>query len=181
MINLFRDIPSGDNIPEEINVVVDIPKGSRNKTEYNEEKGYYQLDRVLYSPLFFPFEYGFIPQTESEDGDSLDVVLLVTYPTFAGCVVKARPIGVLLMSDENGTDNKIIAVPLEKVDPRFKDIQDIKDVNDHLKKEIEVFFADYKKLETEKYKYVKVNGWDGKEKAKEIIKKARKAWEEKNK
>lgn len=172
MANLFRDLPAGPNPPQEINVVVDIPKGGSNKYEYQEKGGYFQLDRVLYSPLFYPFEYGFIPQTASEDGDSLDVVLLTTFPTFPGCLIKARPIGVLLMKDEQGIDNKIVALPLEKVDPRFKEIQKIEDIDEHLKKEIEVFFKDYKKLETEKYKFVKVEGWQGVEVAQEIIKKA---------
>jgi len=177
MTNLFKEIPAGDNLPEEINVVIDIPKGAKSKFEYNEEGGYFKLDRVLYSPLFFPFEYGFIPQTHSEDGDSLDVVLLATYPTFSGCVIKARPVGVLLMKDENGTDNKIIAVPVDKVDPRFKEIKDIDDVGQHLKKEIEVFFSDYKKLEKEKYKYVKVEGWRGKDEAIKVIEKAAASWQ----
>ncbi|MFH1656925.1 MAG: inorganic diphosphatase [bacterium] len=168
-MNLYKDIPAGSNPPEEINVVIDIPKGSSSKFEYDEEKGYFALDRVLYSPLIYPFEYGFIPQTHSEDGDSLDVILLATYPTFPGCVIKARPIGVLLMSDEAGGDNKIIAVPVDKVDPRFKEIKDITDVGEHLKKEIELFMQDYKKLEVEKYKHVKVEGYAGKEKAKELI------------
>ena len=172
MTNLFKDISAGENPPSKINVVVDIPKGSENKYEYKEDGGYFKLDRTLFSPMFFPFEYGFIPQTTSEDGDSLDVVLLITYPTFSGCVIQARPIGVLLMKDEAGTDNKIIAVPLEKVDPRFKKIQKIEDLGEHLKKEIELFFADYKKLEKEKYKFVKIEGWKGVERAKKIIKKA---------
>lgn len=172
MTNLYKDIPAGKNPPEDINVVVDIPKGSSNKYEYNEEKGYFKLDRTFYSPLFMPFEYGFIPQTMSEDGDSLDAVLLVSRPTFPGCLISARPIGVLLMKDEEGVDNKIVAVPQEKVDPRFKEIKTIDDLGFHLRKEIELFFADYKKLETEKYKYVKVEGWEGLDKAKEIIKRA---------
>jgi len=129
--------------------------------------------------MFYPFEYGFIPQTASEDGDSLDVILLTTFPTFSGCVIKARPIGILLMKDEEGTDNKIIAVPSEKVDPRFKEVQDIDNLNEHQKKEIKNFFEDYKKLETEKYKYVKVEGFEKKEKAKEIIKKAIEKYREK--
>lgn len=168
-MNLFKNLSSGKNPPRDINVVIDIPKGCANKYEYNEEKGYTELDRVLYSPMFYPFEYGFIPQTHSEDGDSLDVILLTTFPTFPNCVVKARPIGVLLMSDEEGKDNKIIAVPTEKVDPRFKEIRDIQDLPEHLKKEIELFFADYKKLETEKYKHVKILGFENADKAKEII------------
>lgn len=172
MTNLYKDIPAGDNAPEEINVVIDIPKGCANKYEYNEEKGYTELDRVLYSSMFYPFEYGFIPQTASGDGDSLDVILLTTYPTFSGCLIKARPIGILLMEDEEGTDNKIVAVPVEKVDPRFKEIQDIDDVSEHYKKEIKVFFEDYKKLEPGKYEHVKVEGFGNRERAKEIIKKA---------
>lgn len=170
MINLYKDISPGDNPPEEINVMIDIPKGCSNKYEYKEEKGYFELDRVIYSPIFFPFEYGFIPQTSSEDGDGLDVVLLLTYPTFSGCLIKARPIGVLLMEDEKGIDHKIVAVPLEKIDPRFKNIKDIEDINEHLKKEIKVFFEDYKKLE--KDKFVKIKGWEKADKAKEIIEKA---------
>lgn len=176
-MNLFKDISPGKKPPQKINVVIDIPKGERNKFEYNEEEGYFELDRVLYSPFFFPFEYGFIPQTASEDGDSLDVVLLTTYPTFSGCVIKARPVGVLLMKDEKGRDNKIIAVPADKVDPRFKKIKNIKDLGQHFKKEIEVFFADYKKLEKEKYKHVKIEGWAGKEEAEKIIEKGIKAYQ----
>jgi len=174
-MNLYKDISPGDNLPEEINVIVDIPKGCSNKYEYKEEKGYFELDRVIYSPLFFPFEYGFIPQTLSEDGDSLDVLLLTTFPTFSGCLIKARPVGVLLMEDEKGIDHKIVAVPLEKIDPRFKNIKDIEDVNEHLKEEIKVFFEDYKKLE--KGKFVKIKGWENVKKAKEIIEKAIKKYE----
>jgi len=172
MTNLFKDLSPGSNPPEQINVVVEISQGFSNKYEYNKDKGYFELDRVLYSPLFYPVNYGFIPQTTSEDNNSLDVILLTTFPVFSGCVVKSRPIGVLLMKDEEGIDNKIIALPLEKVDPRFKEIQKIEDLGSHLKKEIELFFADYKKLEKEKYKFVKVEGWEGIEKAKETIKKA---------
>lgn len=170
MVNLYKDISPGDNLPEEINVIIDIPKGCSNKYEYKEEKGYFELDRVIYSPIFFPFEYGFIPQTSSEDGDALDVVLLLTYPTFSGCLIKARPIGVLLMEDEAGIDHKIIAVPQEKVDPRFKEIQDIKDLSEHFKKEVQVFFEDMKKLEPGKF--VKLKGWQRKDRAKELIKEA---------
>ena len=175
MINLYKDISSGDNLPDEINVIVEVPKNSSNKYEYNEKKGNFELDRIIHSPLFFPFEYGFIPQTLSEDGDALDVVLLATFPTFTGCLVKAMPVGVLLMEDEKGIDHKIIAVPLEKIDPHFKGIKDIEDINQHLKKEIEVFFEDYKKLE--KDKFVKIKGWEKADKAKEIIKKASEKYE----
>ena len=169
-MNLFKEILSGGNPPQEINVVIEVPKGSSNKYEYNEEKGYFELDRTLYSPLFFPFSYGFIPQTRSEDGDSLDVVLLSTFPVSPGCLVAARPIGLLVMEDEAGEDNKIIAVPQGKIDPRFKEIQDIQDLPDHLRKEIKEFFEAYKRLEPGKF--VKLKGWEKAEKAKEVIKKA---------
>lgn len=175
MTNLYKDISSGDNLPDEINVIVEVPKNSSNKYEYNEEKGNFELDRIIHSPLFFPFEYGFIPQTLSEDGDALDIVLLATFPSFTGCLVKAVPVGILLMEDEKGVDHKIIAVPSEKIDPHFKGIKDIEDINQHLKKEIEVFFEDYKKLE--KDKFVKIKGWEKVEKAKEIIIKASEKYE----
>ncbi len=181
MANLFKDISAGNNIPEEINVVVEITKGSSNKYEYNEKGGYFELDRTLFSPMYFPFEYGFIPQTKSGDGDSVDVVLISSRPTFQGCVISCRPLGVLLMSDEKGVDNKIIAVPLKEVDPRFKEVKKVEDIGLHLKEEIELFFSDYKKLEKEKYKLVKIEGWGDVEKSKEIINEAVKKYENENK
>jgi inorganic pyrophosphatase len=171
-MNLYKDISAGEKAPEQINVVVDIPKGCNNKYEYNEEKGYVELDRVFLMPMFLPCDYGFIPQTHSDDGDALDVLLLTTFPTVPGCVVKARPVGLLAMRDEAGIDNKIIAVPVEKVDPRFKEIQDIDDLGEYIKKEIKAYFENYKKLEPEKQKHVKVEDFENKEKAMEIIKKA---------
>ncbi|MCK4781821.1 inorganic diphosphatase [Candidatus Parcubacteria bacterium] len=171
MPNLLKILSPGSNPPEQINVVIDVAKGGSNKYEYKEE-GYFKLDRVLHSPLFFPFEYGFIPQTLYDDGDCLDVVLLTTFPTFPGCLVEARPIGMLLMEDEAGIDNKIITVPLKKVDPRFEEVESIDDLGKHFKKEIELFFADYKKLEEGKYEHVKIGGWKGIEEAKKVIKKA---------
>ncbi len=167
MNNLYKEIPAGENSPEEINVVVEIPEGNKNKYEYKEE-GFLGLDRTLFSPMFFPFSYGFIPQTLSEDGDSLDVILLLTYPVVPQCVVKARPIGVLFMADEKGTDDKIVAVPLEEVDPRFKEIRSVEDLGEHKRKEIETFFSDYKKLE--KGKHVEIKGWGKREDALRIIK-----------
>ncbi len=166
-MNLLKEISPGDKVPEEINVIVEIPKGSSNKYEYDEELGVLTLDRALYSPVHFPFEYGTMPQTLSEDNDPLDIVLLSTNPTFPGCLVKAEPIGVLLMEDEAGIDNKIVAVPKAKLDPRFAHIKDIKDLTDHQQKEIQEFFEIYKRLEPNKF--VKLTGWEGAKKAKEII------------
>lgn len=176
MSNLYKDVSPGDNAPEEINVVVEITKGSPNKYEYDEDNGYITLDRVIYSSVYFPFEYGFMPQTLSEDGDPLDIVLLSTHPSIPGCVVKARPIGILLMEDEAGEDNKIIAVPVEKIDPRFKDIKSEEDLSGHQKSEIQEFFETYKRLEPGKF--VKIKGWGGKEKAVEIINKSLNSYNE---
>jgi inorganic pyrophosphatase len=172
-MNLMHDIDAGSS--EEINVVVENVKGSSNKIEYDNENGCFSLDRVLYSPVFWPFDYGFIPRTWHEDEDPVDVVLLTTYPTFPGCVVKARPIGVIIMEDEKGIDDKIVAVPVK--DPRFKNVKSINDLNEHLKKEIQDFFESYKKLEPGKF--VKFKDWQGLEKAKEIIEKAKEAYKKK--
>ncbi|MCC5994346.1 MAG: inorganic diphosphatase [Candidatus Aenigmarchaeota archaeon] len=172
-MNLMHDIDAGSE--EEINVVVENVKGSSNKIEYDNERGCFMLDRVLYSPVFWPFDYGFIPRTWHEDEDPVDVVLLTTYPTFPGCVVKARPIGVIIMEDEKGIDDKIVAVPIK--DPRFKNIKSIDDLNEHLRKEIQDFFESYKKLEPGKF--VKFKEWQGVEKAKEIIRKAKEEYKKK--
>lgn len=169
MSNLFKDLTPGPNPPREINVVVEIPRGQNNKYEYDERQGYFELDRILFSPMFYPFEYGFVPRTAAEDGDSLDVVVLVTSKTFPGCVIKVRPVGVLMMKDEEGIDNKIIAVPTENVDPRFQATENLEDVEQHVKEEIQLFFKDYKKLERDKYEKVEVKGWDDKRRAQKLI------------
>ncbi|MEK7103802.1 MAG: inorganic diphosphatase [Patescibacteria group bacterium] len=169
-MNLFKDVPAGKNIPQEINVIVEIAKGTQNKIEYDEEKGYMTLDRTLYSPLIYPFEYGFIPQTRSGDGDSLDAILLATNPTFPGCVVKARPVAVMFLEDEGGIDNKIIFAPTDKLNPRFKEVQGLESIPDHTKKEIQEFFEVIKRLEPNKWQ--KVSGWGSKEEAEKMIKEA---------
>lgn len=154
----------------EILVFVEIPKGSVQKFEFDEKEGRIKLDRTLYGPMRFPFEYGFIKGTRGEDGDPLDCVLLTTFPTFPGCLVKARPIGVLEMEDEEGIDNKILAVPIEKVDPRFKEIQEVKDLPEHTLKEIKEFFETYKRMEPGKW--VKLREFKGKKEAEEMIERA---------
>ena len=155
-----------------LNVVIEIPKGSCNKYELDKETNRIMLDRTLYSSQHFPFEYGFIENTLSEDGDPLDVVVLATNPTFPGCVVPVKIIGMLDMEDESGIDYKIIAVPDDKIDPRFKEINDISDLKEHQKKEIQDFFETYKRLEPNKW--VKVTGFDSKQRAEEIIEKCKK-------
>jgi inorganic pyrophosphatase len=159
----------------EIEVFVEIPKYSKQKFEFDEKLKKIKLDRTLYGPVYFPFEYGFILETRGEDRDPLDCVLISTFPTFPGCVVKARAIGVLEMEDEEGIDHKILAVPVEKIDPRFKEIQDVNDLPSHLKQEIKEFFEIYKRLEPGKW--VKLRDFKKKEFAKELIEEAKKRFE----
>ena len=128
-----------------IEVVVEIPKGSRNKYEYDDRRGVFVLDRVLYSSVHYPTDYGFVPNTLAADGDHLDVLIIVEEPTFTGCHLLVRAVGVLIMQDEKGRDEKILAVPVR--DPRFDQISDLRDVPPHLLREIENFFATYKALE----------------------------------
>jgi inorganic pyrophosphatase len=156
----------------EILVFVEIPKNSKLKFEFDEKLKAIKLDRVLYGPNYFPFEYGFVKDTLGEDGDPLDCVLLSTFPTFPGCIVKARPIGILEMEDEAGVDTKILAVPVEKIDPRFAHIQDVNDLPEHTKKEIKEFFESYKRLEPGKW--VKLKDFKGREVAEKIIEEAKK-------
>ncbi len=154
-----------------IKIFIEIPKFSRQKFEFDEELQKIKLDRTLYSPMYFPFEYGFIPDTMAEDGDPLDCVLLSSFPTFPGCIVECEVIGVLEMEDEAGIDHKILAKPTEKVDPRFKEIKSVDDLSEHSKKEIRQFFEDYKRLEPEKW--VKLKEFKGKKVAEEMINKAK--------
>lgn len=155
-----------------LNIFIEIPKGSSNKYELDKESGKIMLDRALYSSVYWPFEYGFIENTLSEDGDPLDAVVLVNEPTFPGCVIPSKIIGMLNMEDESGIDYKIIAVPDDKIDPRFKHINSVDDLTEHQKKEIQEFFEIYKRLEPNKW--VKVKGFDSKERAEETIEKCKK-------
>lgn len=148
------DVPAGKNPPSEINIVIEIPKGSTNKYEVDQVTGVLKLDRVLYSPLFYPCDYGYIPQTLYNDGDPLDALVLLSHPTFPGCVIEAHPIGVLAMQDEKGPDEKVLCVAAR--DPRFNTWHTLADLNEHVRKEIVHFFEVYKALEE---KSVNVVGW----------------------
>jgi inorganic pyrophosphatase len=161
------DLPPGDDGLEYINLIVEICEGSNNKYEYDKEDGVFKLDRVLYSAVHYPVEYGFIPNTLGCDGDPLDAMVKTTSPTFPGCVIKARPIGVLYMVDQDEEDEKILCVPVN--DPRFDGVQDMSGIKAHLLKEIEHFFQTYKQLEK---KAVKTMGWGGAEEARKIIREA---------
>jgi len=161
-------LPIGPLAPEIVNTVIEIPRGSTNKYEMDSKLGVFKLDRVLYSPLFYPFDYGFIPQTHYLDGDPLDVLVLLSHPTFPGCVIEAAPIGVLYMSDEKGADEKILAVATK--DPRFGYRRSIQQLNDHTLKEVSHFFEVYKDLED---KSVEIKGWKDRDAAVELIQKYR--------
>lgn len=163
-----HNITPGKKFPNEIYVVLEIPKGSRNKYEFNEEFGLIELDRVNYTAMAHPYDYGFIPGTRSEDGDHLDAFVLLDHSAFPGALVSARPVGVLFMVDDGEKDEKIIAVPSK--DPRFNHIKDLADLSPHIKKEIEHFFLHYKDLQKVT---VELKGWGNAEKAKEVIEKSR--------
>jgi inorganic pyrophosphatase len=147
--------------------IVESPRGSRNKYEADQKTGVIRLDRVLFSSVHYPTDYGFIPGTKSADGDPLDVLIIIEEPTFPGCHIEIRPIGVLRMRDEKGIDEKILAVPVS--DSKFDEIQDISDLSKHWLAEIENFFQTYKMLERSKESCVE--GWRGSEEARAIIKK----------
>ncbi|QUH22266.1 inorganic diphosphatase [Methanobacterium alkalithermotolerans] len=159
-MNLWKDIAPGPSVPEVVYAVIEIPKGSRNKYEYDKDMEAFALDRVLYSPFVYPAEYGIIPQTIYDDGDPMDILVLMEEPTFPGCVIESRPIGVMRMIDGGDQDDKILAVPVQ--DPRYEEVKDISDVPPHLLKEIEHFFKEYKHLEG---KSTQILGWENAEKA----------------
>ena len=165
----------GEKAPEVINVIIEIPQGSHNKYEFDEKSGLMKLDRVLYSPFHYPLDYGFIPGTRSEDGDHLDALVLGSEPVPQGCLVEARPIGMLKMIDGGDADFKILAV--QKKNIRFEKITSIKDIeayNPHLLKEVAHFFETYKDLENKK---VEIQGWEDAVAAQEEIKKAQSVYE----
>ncbi len=168
-MNLIKEIPAGT--AEEMNVIVEINKGSKNKYEIDKKSGLIALDRVYYSTQDMPFDYGFVPQTLWEDGDPLDVVLLTTNPIFPGILVRARIIGMMDMIDSGESDIKIIAVPVH--DPRWEDIKNLSDINKHTLKEMEHYFMTYKKLQN---KEVVVKGFYDKARAIEAFEKAKGAY-----
>ncbi|MGE5673064.1 MAG: inorganic diphosphatase [Mycobacterium leprae] len=153
-----------------VEALIEIPAGSQNKYEYDKEKHIVRLDRVLYSPVHYPTDYGYVPETLEEDGDPIDVLVLVTNPTFPGCVIDARIVGVLAMVDDKGVDNKLLAVPVK--DPRFNQVRELEDVPAHRLREIEHFFKTYKDLEG---KATVIMGWKGTKEAAELLAKARAA------
>ncbi len=155
MQNIWRELRTGPDVPEVIYVIVEIPKGSRNKYEYQKANGVIFLDRVLYSSMVYPGDYGLIPKTFYEDGDPLDIIVMVNEPTFPGCIIQARPIGMFRMLDRDQEDAKILAVPA--TDPSFNGYHDLSDVPQSYLNEVAHFFEVYKDLEGQRTKPI---GWE---------------------
>jgi inorganic pyrophosphatase len=164
VIHPWKDLAPGPNPPEQVTAVVEIPRGSRNKFELDKASGLYRLDRVLYSAVQYPGDYGFIPRTLHEDNDPLDILVSINEPTFTGCQIDVRPIGVLRMLDLGEPDDKVLAVPVN--DPIHRDYFDIADMPQHYLREIEHFFGIYKDLEG---KRVEILGWEKSEYAMQVI------------
>ncbi|MFZ0662842.1 MAG: inorganic diphosphatase [Acidobacteriaceae bacterium] len=160
----YLNLPIGEQSPEIVTAVIEIPQGSVNKYEYDKKLHVFRLDRNLFSPVHYPGDYGFIPKTQAEDGDPLDILILGDAPTFPGCVYYARPIGLFEMLDQGISDEKILACATGN--PRFSSIHDFTEIQPHVLKEVEHFFSIYKDLEG---KRTKVLGWKGRDAAHEII------------
>jgi inorganic pyrophosphatase len=165
MLNIDK-IGYGEN-PEKVKALIEIPYGSNIKYEIDKESGAVEVDRVMHSAMFYPSNYGFVPNTLAKDGDPADILVLADYPMVAGSVVKCRLIGVLIMEDESGMDEKLLAVPVSKVDPSFEEIKSIEDLPKAKLDKIKNFFETYKMLEPNKW--VKVKDYKGKEEATAIL------------
>lgn len=173
-MNLLHEITAGHDVPNIINVIIEIPKGSKNKYELDKETGLIMLDRAMHTSQDYPFDYGFMPQSHWEDGDPLDVVVLTTYPLIPGVLVKVHPIAIVNMVDDGDSDAKIIAVPVK--DPRWDHVQDLKDINKHTIKEIEHFFLTYKQIQK---KEVSIDSIEGKDAALAAVLKSQELYKEK--
>jgi inorganic pyrophosphatase len=169
------DLHPGEHCPEIVRMIVEIPKHSSNKYEYDNELGLFRLDRTLYSPMHYPGDYGFIPGTLAEDGDPVDVLISADAATFSGCMLEVRPIGVLDMADENGPDHKVLAVPHRN--PRYDQVHTIDQIFPHVRREIEHFFTIYKELEEKK---TQIGGWSGPKEARAMIQEGRQRFLEKH-
>lgn len=176
----FDLVPAGKNLPDEINVIIEIAMGGEPiKYEIDKDSGAIFVDRILGTSMRYPCNYGYVPHTLCGDGDAADVLVLLPHPLMPGSVVKCRPIGVLKMTDESGEDAKIIAVPVQKISQLYNDVNDIKDIPEITLKQITHFFEHYKDLESGKW--VKVDGWEGVDAAKKELVDAVKNYEDSSK
>ncbi len=165
------DIDPGPDSPEVVRAIIEIPRNSANKYEYDGKLGVFRLDRALYSPMHYPGDYGFIPGTLAADGDPLDVLVLVDEPSFTGCLMDVRPVGLLNMVDQKQQDQKVLAVPNRN--PRFDSIHTIDQVFPHIRTEIEYFFSIYKELQGAK---TVIDGWKGPREARKVITESRNSY-----
>ncbi len=165
---LLYDIDPGPECPEVVRAIVEIPQNSANKYEYDGKLGVFRMDRALYSPMHYPGDYGFIPGTLADDNDPLDVLVLVQQPSFPGCLIEVRPVGILNMVDNDERDQKVLAVPTKN--PRYDQIHTMDQIFSHVKREIEHFFTIYKELEG---KVTKMEGWGGPREARKAIQESR--------
>ena len=164
-MNIWKNIPTGDNPPDFLNAVVEVISGSRDKYEYRGEWEVFALDRIIPSSVVFPVEYGFVPQTWFDDDDPLDIMILSYEPLEVGCVARVRVVGALIIEDEKGEDPKILSVLVD--DARFEGYSDIDDVHEHRLREIQEFFETYKRLEP--HKWVRFKAWRSAKDAREIV------------
>lgn len=164
----YNQVPAGKDVPNDIYVVIEIP-ANHDPIKYEVEKDYDALmvDRFMATPMFYPANYGYIPHTLADDGDAVDVLVVTPYPVVPGSVIRARPVGVLEMTDEAGSDAKVIAVPHDKLTTLYKDVKEATDLPALLLEQIKHFFENYKDLEAGKW--VKVEGWSDAAKARQII------------
>jgi inorganic pyrophosphatase len=160
----YLSLPIGERAPDEVNAVIEIPRGQTNKYEYDKTLHVFRLDRNLYSPVHYPGDYGFIPSTLSDDGDPLDVLVLVDAPSFTGCLMTVRPIGFLAMVDQGKGDEKVLAVGTNN--PIYENVHDSGDLYPHLLRGIEHFFAIYKELES---KTTEMVGWRDAAQARKLV------------
>ena len=165
------DLDPGPEIPELVRMIVEIPKNSTNKYEYDGRLGVFRLDRALYSPMHYPGDYGFIPGTLAEDNDPMDILCLVNEPSFTGCMIEVRPVGILNMVDNEEGDQKVLAVPNRN--PRYDQIHTMDQVFPHVKREIEHFFTIYKELEG---RIARMEGWGGPKEARRAILRSRQTY-----
>ena len=165
----FRFISPGKDIPHDLHVVIEISANS-DPVKYEVDKEFDTLfvDRFMCTPMFYPVNYGYVPQTLADDGDPLDALVVTPYPVAPGSVVRCRPVGMLNMADENGQDEKILVVPHDKLTPQYRDVREYEDLPQQLLQQIEHFFENYKDLE--QGKWVKIDRWQNSEAAREVIK-----------
>ena len=165
---MLSDIDPGPHCPRAVRMIVEIPKNSVNKYEFDTKLGVFRLDRTLYSPMHYPADYGFVPGTLAEDGDPIDILALADEPAAQGCMIEVRPLGILEMVDAEKSDLKILSVPVRN--PRYDEIEDMEQIAPHVRREIEHFFGIYKELEG---KAVRINGWRGAKEAHDAIRASR--------